>query len=119
MKHFLKSIFRPVGNREYGGKKRSLLVYATEYIPFFMISIFAGISASPWFFLLLGLVVLIGMLQYIFFDNLYDKLWWKIVWKRFYKDEVHEVSETDALMQNVEQNPTPENIAKLRSHIEK
>lgn len=117
MKYVLKTIFRPLNNRHYNGKKRSVSLYALNFVPAILICVIAATSDSPIFWTVLLAVIAYGVMDYVLFDALVDKVAWKLFWSHFYADEtVPRTPEQDA-MKNFEINPTAENYQTLQKHL--
>lgn len=115
MKQVLKSVFRPIANRHYTDKKTSRILYALQFVFLLLVGLYGAVAIDRMFWILAVGVLLYGFIGYFVFDALFDKLTWKLLWSRFYADEV-KPREADPL-KTYEQNPTPENYEALRRHV--
>lgn len=117
MKYVLKALFRPLANRHYNGKKRSAILYAVNFGPAIAVCLVGAISGNPIFWTFLLVLIAFGFIDYVLFDGLIDKQTWKLFWRNFYADEVHEPTAHYTTIKNYESNPTAENYERLRKHL--
>ncbi len=117
MKYLIKSFFRPVDNRHYTNKKVRAQLYAVRFFPVVLICVFGALTVDSFFWLILAGVVVYGFIDYIVFDAFLDKLGWKLIWRRFYKDELHEPTAEHDAMKAFEANPNEENRQVLQKNL--
>ena len=119
MKYVLRSFFRPVDNRHYAGRKASAALYAAKFVPITLICIFGAVTFSPVLWLVLLAVIIVGCVDYLIFDAFMDKLSWRLLWRRFYGDELHEPTPDHHAMKAFEANPSVKNYRKLKQQLQR
>lgn len=117
MKHFVKSVLRPVSNRHYSDKKISVLIYVLRLLPVLLICIFGALGLNPVFWIVLLVIIVLGFVDYVVFDALLDKLSWKLFWRLFYSDELPEATPEHAAMKAFEVNSNQENREVLQKRL--
>jgi hypothetical protein len=117
MNYLVKAISRPIGNRYYTGRKRSALLYAAECVPAVLICLISAIVISPIFLVVLLGIIAVGIIDYVVFDAFLDKLTWKLIWPRFYADEIHALTPEQNAMKQFEANPSAENYQSLQKQL--
>ena len=119
MKYVIKSVFRPVSNRHYTSKKVSVVLYAFSFFPAVLICLFGAIAVDSFFWIILAGIIVYGFIDYMVFDAFLDKLGWRLIWRHFYDDEVHQPTAEHDVMKAYEVNPSEENHQTLQKHLKK
>ena len=96
-------------------------MYALSFLLPFLVSLYAALSIHPFFWILVAILVLFGILDYLVFDAVLDHITWKLFWGRFYKNENNysDKTETDLLLKSYEQNPSKQNYEKIARYLNK
>ena len=110
-KGFWFSVFRPVNNRNYIGIKRYRILYLIRLLPVFVLLMIGVIFQPSRSWLIIIAIVIASMLLDYFTSGIGEKIWWNLIFKRFYSNQSDENYE---LMKAYEKNPTPDNMAKIQ-----
>jgi len=101
MKSALKIFLQPIANRHYTSNKASALLYAARFTPVVLLCVWGAFTISAVFWLVLAGIVAAGVVDYVLFDALFDKLSWKLFWGRLYRQDAP-VSEEHRRMKELE-----------------
>lgn len=93
-------------------------MYAAGFFPILLICLYAAISVSSYFWIVLAVIIVFELISYFVFDAFLDKLAWKFIWNRFYANETRLHTPEQEAMKAYEQNPTPENYQTLQKHLD-
>jgi hypothetical protein len=118
MNWFIRGLFMPIDNRHYIGKR----LHAWEY--FFLYTLPGIIVALALLIMAPGIVtfllftgsIVFSLLDYFVFDRILDRLWWEIIFKRFYDHQPGLSSSEHNAIKALENHPSTEN--QQRAHKE-
>ncbi len=117
-KSFWYSVLRPGWNRYYADRRLYKIAYILRFIPAAIGLTIMAILWPSWIYIPVILaVVVLALLDYFVFDMIIERVWWSVVFKRFYENK-DENSEYDAIKQ-YDRNPNADNRNTLKSKLDK
>jgi hypothetical protein len=115
MKHAIKQIYGPRDNRHYTSRRTSAIYFAATLTVLILLMLYM-LFTSEWLVAFALFVAIASQVTlYIAFDGMSDKLWWNLVYKRFYGTE--EPTAEGRAMKQFEDRPTDSNLQHLQKTI--
>ena len=117
-KAFLYSVLRPGWNRYYADRKVYKLAYVLRFVPAFIGLTIMAILFPSWIYIpIVVAIIILGVLDYFVFDMISEKIWWKLVYKRFYGDQVGMSQAEFNTIRQFDKNPSNQNLNNLKKNF--